>query len=768
MKTARLLIPLMAALLMGPSPAALVGHWPLDADAADVTGNGHDGAVVGASVVFGAPGASVKTGTAATFSGRGHIDVPWSEALNPGAQAPDGSGSFTLAMWARPTVVGGSHRSPFTSREDNGATVNGPIIYIEPNGQWSFWAGNNGPSGAWNPVSGGPAEANVWTHVAIVYDSETLTRKMYRDGVEVVNDPTGISANLLRNMHIGGGADDGNSFTWAGQLDDVGFWDNALTAEEIVNVLTNGVGSGLIAPDPRLRVTSPVVLPLNGGVQSFDITLTNVGTTKNLTVTGATFTGANAAQFSVLSTPATLAPAATGVLKIAFDSMGAAGDIEATLNIASNDPADPVRPVVLRGSIHDPQAVLPLTLDFGKLPLGGGPVTAILTIQNAGGTRPLSLDGVTVTGPWATRYTVTQFPTTVAAGGTGNITVVFDSMGEVGFFAAPLDISSNDAVNPVKTVVLKADVAFVDPLIAWWPLDIDARDASGNGFDGTIIEPVVFGENGANAATGQSALFEGTGRIDVMYDPRLNPGLTAPSGAGSFSVALWAYPTAVNDGNYHSPFTAREETDGKVNGPILYNTFNGRWEYWAGNNGTSGAWNPMDGGPVTADAWVHVALTYDADTTTRKMFLDGVEVASQLIGVSANSQRDLHIGAGQDDGNNFFWVGRIDDVALFRKALTSDDLQRVMTSGAGSLSAPPPPTTPFVITSVTGGPAVQKVTLVWTSGAGVSYRVQRSTTLTGWVDVGAVVPSAGATTSFTDDALPNGAAHVFYRVRVAP
>jgi hypothetical protein len=30
------------------------------------------------------------------------------------------------------------------------------------------------------------------------------------------------------------------------------------------------------------------------------------------------------------------------------------------------------------------------------------------------------------------------------------------------------------------------------------------------------------------------------------------------------------------------------------------------------------------------------------------------------------------------------------------------------------------------------------------------------------------VPSAGATTSFTDDALPNGAAHVFYRVRVAP
>lgn len=236
----------LAALATTSASAALVAHWPLDSDASDVTGNGHNGTVDGSTVTFGQAGANGATGSSADFSGNGHIDIPWSAALNPGTQAPDGSGSFSLTLWAFPTTVGGSHRSPFTSREDNGASVNGPIIYVEPGGLWSYWAGNNGPSGAWNPINTSPAVGNVWTHVAITYDADTITRKMFLDGVEVINQAGGVSANLLRDFHIGGGADDGNSFTWAGRIDDVGFWNNALNQEEIQRVITNGV------PEPTL------------------------------------------------------------------------------------------------------------------------------------------------------------------------------------------------------------------------------------------------------------------------------------------------------------------------------------------------------------------------------------------------------------------------------------------------------------------------------------------------------------------------------------
>lgn len=757
----------LSSLLMLPAQAALVAHWPLDTNANDATGNGHDGAIDGSTVAFGTSGANASTGNAATFSGNGHIDIPWSEALNPGAQAADGSASFTLALWARPTTVGGSHRSPFTAREDNGASVNGPIIYIEPSGQWSFWAGNNGPSGAWNPIPAGPAVADAWVHVAIVYDADTVTRKMYLDGVEVINQPGGISANLLRGTHIGGGADDGNSFTWAGDIDDVGFWDNALTEAEILNVMANGVDSGPVVPDPRLRVTTPVVLSLNGAVQTFDIVVTNAGATKPLTVSGATFAGTNAPNFSVVTLPAAIAPGGTGTIKISFNPLGGSGDVEAIMQIASNDPADPVRPVTLRGTIHDPQVTTGPLLDFGKLPVGTPAVPGTLAIQNTGGTRPLEVSSVTVTGALAANFTVTAFPATLAAGASGTINVTFDRLGSDGFFAAQLEITTSDSLRPIVIVPLRAEVAFEDPLVAWWPLDTDANDATGNGFDGIVVDTVTFDEEGANAATGKSALFDGSGHIDVLFDPRLNPGVQAPNGSGSFSVTLWAYPTAVGDGNYHSPFTAREDNGASVNGPIIYNTFNGRWEYWAGNNGPSGSWNALDGGAVVADTWVHVAITYDADTTTRKMFLDGVEVVSQVIGVSANATRDIHIGAGQDDGRNFFWVGRIDDVGFFRKALSETDIQQVMNGGVGSLGASTP-STPFVITNFTGGPATGSATLTWTSTPGASYRVQRSTNLSLWPELGTVIPSGGATTSFTDTALPAGSPAVYYRVRTVP
>ncbi|RYD32415.1 MAG: hypothetical protein EOP86_15760, partial [Verrucomicrobiaceae bacterium] len=70
------------------APAKLVAHWPLDTNALDATGNGHDGTAVG-TVTFGLSGANAKTGNAADFPGPGHIDVPYSIDLNPGTQAPD-------------------------------------------------------------------------------------------------------------------------------------------------------------------------------------------------------------------------------------------------------------------------------------------------------------------------------------------------------------------------------------------------------------------------------------------------------------------------------------------------------------------------------------------------------------------------------------------------------------------------------------------------------------------------------------------------------
>jgi hypothetical protein len=223
-----------------PAGAGVIAWWPLDNDASDASGNGHDGAVVGGTVNFGQAGANGATGLSASFPNQGHIDVPYAAALNPGTQSPNGSGSFTIALWANSSSNGGFN-SPFTAREDNGASVNGPIIYNNNGGNWSYWAGNNGPSGAWNAINGPAVPVNTWQHVAITYNSATQTRNMFIDGTEVLTANIGVSANVLRDIHIGSGQDDGRNFYWNGQIDDVIMFDEALSAGQIQDVMTNSI-----------------------------------------------------------------------------------------------------------------------------------------------------------------------------------------------------------------------------------------------------------------------------------------------------------------------------------------------------------------------------------------------------------------------------------------------------------------------------------------------------------------------------------------------
>jgi hypothetical protein len=710
--------------------AALLAHWPLDTDATDATGNGHDGAVVGGTVTFGQPGANAATGDAAAFPDNGHIDVLFDAALNPGTQGVDGAGSFTIALWANSSSNGGFN-SPFTAREDNGVSVDGPIIYNNNNGNWSYWAGNNGPSGAWNAINGPAVPLNTWQHVAITYDSATLTRKMFIDGAEVLTANIGVSPNAQRDIHIGSGQDDGNNFYWNGLIDDVGLWDEALEQVEIESVMNNGIGGGVA--DPNLSTRGSYNLTFDGSDGTFNIPIDNIGETQDLNITGTpAIGGADAANFSVVTVPGPIGPGTSANLECSFDPLGAAGLFEATFDIASDDPLEPNKVVTVRMTFRDPFVSGPAAIDFGTLAPGAGAQVVQVTIENPGISQ-LDISDITLTGTDAGNFALGAF-TNISGGGTIDLDLTFNFNGQGGgSFVADLTIESNDPIVPSLIVPIVARVEFSNPLIAHWPLDTDASDATGNGFDGTVVGGTVnFGQPGAKAATGTAASFPDNGHIDVLYDAALNPGEKAPAGADSFTIALWANSTS-NSG-FNSPFTAREDTD-SVNGPIIYNNPNGNWSYWAGNNGPSGTWNAINAGPVPLNTWVHVAVTYDSAETTRKMFVDGVEVINQVLGVSANSQRNIHIGSGQDDGNNFFWNGLIDDVGLFRVALTNEEILSVMNNGVASFSKSSK--FPFRVSDAPN----DMLAIRWNSQAGKLYNLRSVTDPSAPIPPGAEPPA---------------------------
>ena len=83
-------------------------------------------------------------------------------------------------------------------------------------------------------------------------------------------------------------------------------------------------------------------------------------------------------------------------------------------------------------------------------------------------------------------------------------------------------------------------------LVAHWPLDTNALDATGNGYDGEIQGgTVTYGQDGANTNTGSSASFPDNGHIDIPFNKALNP--------ESFTVALWA--NASSTSGFASPIT---------------------------------------------------------------------------------------------------------------------------------------------------------------------------------------------------------------------
>ncbi len=223
-------------------------------------------------------------------------------------------------------------------------------------------------------------------------------------------------------------------------------------------------------------------------------------------------------------------------------------------------------------------------------------------------------------------------------------------------------------------------------LLAHWRLD-DAVGTQGpdsivdslSGHPGTPVigpspaTPLTLGLPGALAGitdtTGTAADFNNVS-IDVPFDPALNP--------ESFTFAAFAKADAT--AGFQAVVTSRFDIAGGQEGFILYNNSGGQWDFWTGPG--TGGWNTLPGGTVTTGEWTHLAISYDAGTNTKRIYVNGVETGSNNGGYKANTGRDLHLGAGADFGDQFRFDGMIDDASLWNVALSPSDIDIISQVGA--------------------------------------------------------------------------------------
>jgi Concanavalin A-like lectin/glucanases superfamily/Secretion system C-terminal sorting domain/Fibronectin type III domain len=106
----------------------------------------------------------------------------------------------------------------------------------------------------------------------------------------------------------------------------------------------------------------------------------------------------------------------------------------------------------------------------------------------------------------------------------------------------------------------------------------------------------------------------------------------------------------------------------------------------AANNFSGGPIDLQDAATLVPGKWTYVAVTYDAGTTTLKMYKNGVLIGTNTT-VAASASGQVYIGAYNDGSVGYTWKGGMDQVRIYNTALTQAQIQADMVSTTASVPA---------------------------------------------------------------------------------
>jgi hypothetical protein len=225
-----------------------------------------------------------------------------------------------------------------------------------------------------------------------------------------------------------------------------------------------------------------------------------------------------------------------------------------------------------------------------------------------------------------------------------------------------------------------APAACVDPpddLVAWWPADGNAEDVAGEN-DGDLGSATTF-EAGE---VGQAFSFNnGTSNSRVMIPADMD--LDIGTGSG-FTIELWVNPAS---NAAREPIVEWNRQTGTPNwGVHLWlATVNADPNPHPGNVyanivDTTGENHVMYSaeGFIVAGQFQHVALTYDKASGTATIYRNGVSIVSANLGTfTPQTSYDLYFGSRPGPSQPTQYGGRLDEISLYDRALSVDEIQGV-------------------------------------------------------------------------------------------
>ncbi len=180
-------------------------------------------------------------------------------------------------------------------------------------------------------------------------------------------------------------------------------------------------------------------------------------------------------------------------------------------------------------------------------------------------------------------------------------------------------------------------------------------DAAGHGNRGQCVGttcPVA----GATGRSGSALQFDGA-------NDALDLGAGVSLANQSFSASFWAK----RDGTGRDDYVIYQGGDTNNQGLHIGMRSSNRFTcaFWA---------NDLDSPVYTDTDWHHWACTYDAASRARVIYRDGVAVAQDIATANFQGSGNLRLGA---TGGSLYYKGLLDEVAIFQRALSPIEIQRV-------------------------------------------------------------------------------------------
>jgi hypothetical protein len=212
-------------------------------------------------------------------------------------------------------------------------------------------------------------------------------------------------------------------------------------------------------------------------------------------------------------------------------------------------------------------------------------------------------------------------------------------------------------------------------------LTFDDADTSGstaedvwNDNDGTI-NGATTGASGANQTytTNEAYSFDSSDYVDL-------PDLGLSSNT-SFTLVAWANlnTLASSKGSNHGVFGMR---DGDDNLQFDADKDGDKWQAFLGEfNGTRVELSGSNNSAGSTNTWYHVALTYNSNNTTSKLYVDASSVDSNTTQPSNFATTEsLNVGRRSDGASGF--DGEIDDPRIYSKALSGTEVSNLYNNGS--------------------------------------------------------------------------------------